>query len=38
MPTGVRRIDLPVEGSPAGLYFLRMQQGGQTEVVRFTVQ
>lgn len=38
MPTGVRRIDLPVEGSPAGLYFLRMQQGGQTEVVRFTMQ
>ena len=35
---GVRRIDVPVEELPAGLYFLRMQQNGRSEAVRFTVQ
>ncbi len=35
---GLRRLALPVSELPSGLYFVRMQQNGRSEVVRFTVQ
>lgn len=35
---GVRRMDLPVNELPAGLYFIRMQQEGRNETVRFVVE
>ena len=35
---GLRRLDLPVGELPAGLYFVRMQQNGRSESVRFIVQ
>jgi hypothetical protein len=38
LPVGIRRMDLPVAGLPAGLYFVRLQQNGRSEAVRFTIQ
>jgi len=38
LPQGVRRMDLPVNELPVGLYFIRMQQEGQNETVRFVVE
>lgn len=38
MPHGVSRIELPLSGLPAGLYFVRMQQEDHSETVRFVVE
>lgn len=38
LPQGESRFDLPVSGLPAGLYFLRMQQAGRSEAIRFVVE
>jgi hypothetical protein len=38
LPQGVRRFDLPVSALPAGLYFIRVQQEGRSEAVRFVVE
>lgn len=38
LPSGTRTLDLPIAGLPAGLYFVRMQQAGRSEAVRFVVQ
>jgi len=35
---GLRTMDLPIDELPAGLYFVRMQQNGRIEAVRFVVQ
>lgn len=35
---GTHRIDLPIGGLQSGLYFVRMQQGTKTQVVRFVVK
>ena len=38
LPQGVRRMDLQVSELPAGLYFIRMEQEGQSQTVRFVVE
>lgn len=38
LPQGVHRMDLQVSELPAGLYFIRMQQEGQNQTVRFVVE
>jgi PKD repeat protein len=37
LPAGERRFDLPLSGLPSGLYFVRLQQQGRSEAVRFIV-
>jgi len=38
LPAGPQRMDLPVAGLQAGLYFVRLQQGARNEAVRFVVK
>jgi len=38
LPAGPHRVDLPVAGLRAGLYFVRLQQGARNEAVRFVVE
>ncbi|MBP7408266.1 MAG: T9SS type A sorting domain-containing protein [Flavobacteriales bacterium] len=38
MAVGMQRLDLPVRALQAGLYFIRLQQGGMQEVGRFVVR
>lgn len=38
LPAGPQRIPLPVQQMQSGVYFVRMQQGAATQVVRFVVQ
>ena len=38
MSTGEQRLDIPLAGLNAGIYFLRLKSGGTQEVARFVVQ